>query len=61
MFERHLCPDRFEPRASGRVARRPRIATNESELQREYRKYRNMGFSHRESRFKANMHHAYKL
>ena len=61
MFERHLCPDRFDPRASGRVARSPRIATNDSQLKREYTKYRRMGFDHHEARFKAYLHHSMKL
>lgn len=60
MFERHLNPQRFEPRAE-RVARRPNIANSEKELQREYRKYRNMGFDAREARFKALTHHTMKL
>ena len=61
MFERHLNPQRFEPRASGRVAQSPTIADSGKALQREYRKYRNMGFSHDESRWKAYQHHTKKL
>lgn len=60
MFERHLNPQRFEPRAQ-RVSRSPTIANSEKALQREYRKYRNMGFSHDESRWKAYTHHTKKL
>lgn len=61
LFERHFCPDRFEPRASGRVARSPRIARNDSELKKIYQRYIRMGFDAREARFKALTYHSMKL
>ena len=60
MFERHLNPQRFEPRAE-RVARRPAIANNEKELVEIYLRYIRMGFTHFEARSKAYHYHTMKL
>lgn len=43
------------------AGRAPRITLDEQQLEKEYRKYRRMGFDAREARFKANLHHGMKL
>jgi len=43
------------------VGRAPRITLDEQQLEKEYRKYRRMGFDAREARFKARLHHTMKL
>ena len=50
----------IQPRTTT-FGRAPRIALNEQQLMKEYRKYRRMGFDHDEARFKANLHHGMKL
>ena len=53
------CQERVDPRAQ-RVGRSPTIANSEKALLREYRKYRNMGFSPKECEWKVYHHHTYK-
>jgi len=63
LFERHLNVERFkgsEPRTT-RVARAPRRTNNGQQLAKEYRKYKQMGFTHYESRNLAYHHHTMKL
>ena len=63
LFERHLNAERFkgsEPRTT-RVARAPRRTNNGQQLAKEYRKYRNMGFSPKECEWKTLNHHTMKL
>tara|TARA_A200000159_G_scaffold157430_1_gene173526 strand:+ start:1225 stop:1431 length:207 start_codon:yes stop_codon:yes gene_type:complete len=62
-FERALNPEKFkgsEARTT-RVARAPRRTNDAQQLAKEYRKYRNMGFSPKECEWKTYHHHTYKL
>ena len=63
LFERALNPEKFEGSESRttRVARAPRRTNDEQQLAKEYRKYRNMGFSPKECEWKALNHHTMKL
>ena len=60
MFERHLNPQRFDPRAQ-RVGRTPEIAYNEQQLAKIYLRYIRMGVSHVEAKSKAYHYHTMKL
>lgn len=62
-FERHFNAELFkgsEPRTA-RVARAPRRTNDEQQLAKEYRKYRNMGFSPKECEWNTYHHHYMKL
>ena len=49
-----------QPRTTA-FGRAPRRTNDEQQLAKEYRKYRNMGFSPKECEWKAYHHHTYKL